>query len=206
MDHLQKNYEEIAVHLIRGTIRVPIDLISVARSVADQCQAPVKVSEIPMLPYVEGVVSLESGIYFVAVNSRHHLTRRRTTLAHELSEIVLGQVRRTTINKLILQPNRKKEARAFRLARAILVPRWFVDASVQIYKNEPPRIITLITECCKVSMDLACLRVKDLYPEYSFSLSYLGKVVFEYGEDGECGVKTDLNMGKYTLTGQRRIL
>lgn len=161
-----------------------------------------------MRPSIEGLAVEDphgySG-YFIIINSNHIRVRQRTTLAHEIAEIHLEQLRKETIDKQLLQQNRKSESRAFKLARLLLVPGWFLRDAKELYGDDPARLVKFIADQCRVSLDVACLRVNNDYPQYGYTLrsDEKNKVLFSYGLNNNMSQESVLSLGKYTLCGWR---
>lgn len=200
--------ENYARFLLKDIDVVPVNLRTVAGALAKHRKAGIKMARVPMPDSVGGMAIFEAGTYVLGVNSKHNHTKRRTTLAHEIAEVALGQLRNATVYQLLKQRNTKREARAFRLARAILVPDWFVTSVLEAYHVNPAEMAKFIANKCKVSLDVACLRIRDFNSDYEFELFCKDELLFAYGSNGVNSgyqVKTSVKMGDYILVGSKKI-
>ncbi|MGQ9512871.1 ImmA/IrrE family metallo-endopeptidase [Thermodesulfitimonas sp.] len=109
----------------------------------------------------------ERNEYHIVINGNRHRARRRTTLAHELSEICLGHLRREPLMYHILRRDSAREGAAFRLGRAILLPEPVVTALCSMYSHRG-HVARILRERASVSWDVACLRLRDLEPGLAF--------------------------------------
>lgn len=203
--------ENYARFLLRDIDMVPVNLRTVVGTLAEHRKARIKMTRVQMHPAVGGLAIFEAGTYILGVNSRHNHTRRRTTLAHEIAEVALGQLRKATVYQLLKQRDTKREARAFTLARAILVPDWFAVPAIEAYHDNPAETAKYIADECRVSLDVSCLRVRDFRPDFGFKL-YCGKeLIFAYGNFGNDDrsarqITSFVKMGNYILVGTRKVL
>jgi len=198
------NLEKASQFLLANVHQVPVDLSTVAFTMSQYMKKPVYVLKRPMIHSIEGIAVEDphghTG-YFIIINSNHIQTRQRTTLAHEIAEIYLGQLRKETIEKQLLKQDRERESRAFKLARLLLVPSWFLKDAKELYGDNPAKMVKFISDQCRVSLDVACLSVNNVYTEYGYTL-YSGKgMLFSYGVSAEMRQKSVLQMGKYMLCG-----
>lgn len=203
--------ENYARFLLRNVDMVPVNLRTVVGTLAEHRKARIKMARVQMHPAVGGLAVFEAGTYVLGVNSRHNHTRRRTTLAHEIAEVALGQLRKTTVYQLIRQRDTKREARAFRLARAILVPDWFALPAIEADHDNLAGTAKYIADQCRVSLDVACLRIRDFHPDFGFKLYCGNELIFSYGnfnsgDKSAHQIVSFVKMGNYTLVGTRKVL
>lgn len=195
------NLDSISERLLRGIYKVPVNLFKVKRNLEQLIDRPISIVRLPMRDGLEGFVYLDDLEYRIVVNARMSRTRQRTTIAHEFGEIVLG-LEESYFSKQFLSRNREREAVAFRLGRAILVPRKLATDLVELYRNTPAAIIKVLYEHCRVSLDVACLRILDLSPSFRFILLENGNPVFDYGYARGQYKESVFSLGRFTLVGR----
>jgi len=198
------NLEKSSRYLLQNVHQVPVDLFTVALTVSQYKQKPIHILKRPMRPSIEGLTVEDPhgySEYFIIINSNHIRVRQRTTLAHEIAEIHLEQLKTGTILNQLMQPNKKNESRAFALAKLLLVPSWFLRDTKELYGDDPAMMVKFISDHCHVSLNVACLRVNNAYPEYGYTLTFGKDTLFSYGVSDSMRQESLLEMGKYMLCG-----
>lgn len=188
-------------YLLRGIYKVPVNLFKVKRNIEQLVGRPISIFRFPLRDGLDGFTYLEDSKYHIVVNARMNRTRQRTTVAHEFGEIVLG-LEDMYFGKQLFNRNKEREAAAFKLGRAILVPEKLAVDLMDLYRNTPATIIKVLYEYCRVSLDVACLRVLDLSSSFRFTLYENGNRVFDYGYARGQYKESAFSLGRFTLVGR----
>lgn len=147
--------ELLAAARDKGISIVPLDIERLARSFG------IQVKIVPMDDEVSGHLSLNDGVWEIAVNALHHPKRQRFTLAHELGHYVLHrwQCQRFEDKKLFRNnESNPMEAQANAYAADLLMPEdEFKDYIRNVSKN-----IDSIADHFKVSAYAVRVRAKNL--------------------------------------------